>query len=136
MITKDNLVSYICESAMILLSGSAALTLFVGFNILHVPIGVVGQLIYICVEYFRATKSNKFIKAKPIKYWVVAIFLGGVASYLGTGVLAAKTGLNELIIGISLGYFAQSIPEISDIVLQLVKDLIKRKFGSDEKDNG
>lgn len=132
MISKSNLLDYLFQSAAILSSGSVAITLFAGFNILHVPIGVAGQLIYIAVDYFKATKAGKQMKQKPTKYWLVAIFLGGVASYLGTGILAAKTGLSEMVIGIALGFFAQSIPEISDIVIDLVKEFIKKKFGSNE----
>lgn len=132
MITKENILDYLFQSASILTLGSVGVTLLAGFNILHVPIGVAGQLIYISVEYFKATKANKQVKQKPAKYWFVAIFLGGVASYLGTGILTAKTGLPEMFIGVALGYFAQSIPEISDIVMDLIKQFIKKKFGSDE----
>ena len=132
MITKDSVLDYLFQSAAILTSGSVAVTLFAGFNILHVPIGVAGQLIYISMDYFKATKAGRQLKPKPIKYWLIAIFLGGVASYLGTGILAAKTGLSEMLIGIALGFFAQSIPEISDIVIDLIKEFIKKKFGSNE----
>ena len=132
MITKDSVLDYLFQSAAILTSGSVAVTLFAGFNILHVPIGVAGQLIYISMDYFKATKAGRQLKPKPIKYWLIAIFLGGVASYLGTGILAAKTGLSEMLIGIALGFFAQSIPEISDIVMDLIKEFIKKKFGSNE----
>lgn len=132
MITKESILDYLFQSAAILTSGSVAVTLFAGFNILHVPIGVAGQLIYISMDYFKATKAGKQLKPKPIKYWIIAIFLGGVASYLGTGILAAKTGLSEMLIGIALGFFAQSIPEISDIVVDLIKEFIKKKFGSNE----
>lgn len=132
MISKGNLLDYLFQSAAILTSGSVAITLFAGFNILHVPIGVAGQLIYISVDYFRATKAGRQLKQKPTKYWLVAILLGGVASYLGTGILAAKTGLPEMFTGIALGFFAQSIPEISDIVMDLIKEFIKKKFGSNE----
>lgn len=132
MITKESILDYLFQSAAILTSGSVAVTLFAGFNILHVPIGVAGQLIYISMDYFKATKAGKQLKPKPIKYWLIAIFLGGVASYLGTGILAAKTGLSEMLIGIALGFFAQSIPEISDITMDLIKEFIKKKFGSNE----
>lgn len=132
MISKDNIFDYLFQSAAILTSGSVAVTLFAGFNILHVPIGVAGQLIYISMDYFKATKAGRQLKQKPTKYWLVAIFLGGVASYLGTGILAAKTGLSEMLIGVALGFFAQSIPEISDIVMELIKEFIKKKFGSNE----
>lgn len=132
MISKGSVLDYLCQSAAILTSGSVAITLFAGFNILHVPIGVAGQLIYISMDYFKATKAGRQTKQKPLKYWLVAIFLGGVASYLGTGILAAKTGLSEMLIGVALGFFAQSIPEISDIVMDLIKEFIKKKFGSNE----
>lgn len=131
MITKDNLLTAIMDASVIMMSGGSAISIaatFAGFNPLHAFIGAAGQLIYIVMEYVRATNTHKPLVHKNWLYWLAVIVIGAALGYLGTGYLSKKIGLNEVITGVGIGFFAQALPDIYDIVINGIKNIIKKKL--------
>jgi hypothetical protein len=135
MITRENVIDYFMNSALILSSGGSAIILFAGYNVQHAFIGATGQLFYLIMEYVRSQKVNKNLKPKSWLYWVSVLILGAVVSYLGTNWAASKVGLSELLVGFVLGFFSQSLPEFYDLAIDLFKGYLKKKHGGDEKDS-
>jgi len=128
MINKTNVLEYFFQSFTLLATSSTAIVLFAGFNPWHGFIGAVGQLLYLIMEYLRAFKSGKEVKQKTLSYWVSVLVLGASLGYLGTGWVSEKIGIHELISGVGLGLFAQTLPELYDLAVSLFLGFIKKKY--------
>lgn len=128
MINKSNVIEYFFQSFTLLATSSTAIALFAGFNPWHGIIGAVGQMLYLIMEYLRAFKSGKEVKRKTLLYWISVLILGASLGYLGTGWVSTKIGINELISGVGLGLFAQTLPELYDLAVSLFLGFIKKKY--------
>jgi hypothetical protein len=131
MINKTNAIEYFLQSFTLLATSSTAIVFFAGFNPWHGIIGAVGQLLYLIMEYLRAFKSGKDIKQKTLLYWISVLIIGASLGYLGTGWVSEKIGINELISGIGLGFFAQTLPELYDLAVSLFFGFLKKKYGNE-----
>ena len=131
MINKTNVLEYFLQSFTLLATSSTAIIFVAGFNPWHGVIGAVGQLLYLIMEYLRAFKSGKEVKRKTLYYWISVFILGAALGYLGTGWVSTKIGISELISGVGLGFFAQTLPELYDLAVSLFLGFLKKKYGNE-----
>lgn len=127
MISKDTIANKLMEHFIVLASGGIGLqVMLAGHNFIHALIGVAGQCFYIMMEYIRAEKAGKEVKKRSAWFWLSCVLLGAFVSFMGTPWTSNKLGLNELVTGVGLGFFAQALPEVYDLAVELIKNFIKK----------
>lgn len=138
MITKENIITTIIEGAILLMSGTTTIMgigvvsgVLASFNPLYIPLGVIGQLIAIAADYVAKTNAGTQIKSKPAKFWLSAVFLGAMMSYIATNALSNKIGVPEGIVAVVLGIFAQYLPKLITLGWEIIETILKKKFGNE-----
>lgn len=128
MIDKGTISSYFFEKFLLIAAGGVGIQILANFNPIHAVLGAVGQILILVGMYVRNIKKGQEVAKKPLLYWFACIFLGAALGYLFTIWMSHSLGWNEVACSILLGVTAQSLADIGDVIIEV----IKKKIGNYE----